>query len=274
MANIQPSQVNLELEKISMACIGKNIHGTDPPAPLQLPGLPWPLGLGCSWTCGSSSRAFGEGGQQRLQDRPAVPAPPQQAQGARLSLQPLQQSPSRGAGRSRGEPGAARGQPGPLSPLSPRTWPGQADLREQPLISSRMSPASTTSSTSAWLSGSTLVAKTRPSTYLRVQPSLNSAPGTLPGSPFVPSIHRMQGKATSWAADTGKAELMGRKAPRTAPVLSAGYLFPFLGHFQGCADQIPLQSGEEDQEFLPEHHPQRSARDCLIRTAHLKESGW
>lgn len=28
-------------------------------------------------------------------------------------------------------------------------------------------------------------------------------------------------------------------------MLSAGYLFPFLGHFQGCADQIPLQNGEE-----------------------------
>lgn len=67
---------------------------------------------------------------------------------------------------------------------------------------------------------------------------------------------------------------MGRKAAKATPMLSAGYFFPFLGRFQGCADQIPLESGEEDQEFLPEHHPQGSAWDCLINTAHLKDSGW
>lgn len=100
-------------------------------------------------------------------------------------------------------------------------------------------------------------------------------PARLPSSSThdISPKHGMQGKATSWTARTGKAGLMGRKAPKTAPMLSTGCLFPFLGHFQCCDDQIPLQSGEEDTEFLPKHHPLCSAWDCLINTAHLKESG-
>jgi len=35
----------------------------------------------------------------------------------------------------------------------------------------------------------------------------------------------------------------------------------------------PDPAGEEDGGLLPEHHPQRSARDRLISDAHLEDSG-
>lgn len=164
-------------------------HGTDPPSPLQLLGLPLAPALGAvlQLELGLLLLQGLQVGQQGLKDGAIVPPPAQQAEGERLSLQSLQHGPSleRGREEQRGAGGTRRGHP---SPLSPPTCPGEAYLSEQPLISSRMSPASTTSSTSAWLSGSTLVTKTRPSTYLGVQPSLSSATGTLPGSPLVPSM--------------------------------------------------------------------------------------
>lgn len=129
------------------------------------------------------------------------------------------------------------------------TCPLEALRSEQPLISSRTSPASTTSSTSAWLSGSTSVTKTRPSTYLWVRPSHGSAPGTHPHPliPFVPAavVHGYVEAGKSHPAD---AEMMGERRTQDSPSLISGALrglsLPFSGQFEYLGLQILLE--EED----------------------------
>lgn len=159
---------------------------TCPPAAAATP--PHPGAGGCAGAGSGAPSPSGPPGRAAVAQRRPRRASATGASGRRAavpSASAAQPQPG-GRGEQRGAGGQNRG--AHPSPLSPPTCPGQAYLSEQPLISSRMSPASTTSSTSAWLSGSTLVTKTRPSTYLGVQPSLNLLSGTLPGSPFVPCM--------------------------------------------------------------------------------------
>lgn len=91
-------------------CLGA-AHGTHPPAPLQLPGLPLtPVpGAVLELKVGLLLLQGLQVGLQWLKDCPIVPPPPEQAEGERLSLQSLQHGPSLEGGGSRGEQGAGEG---------------------------------------------------------------------------------------------------------------------------------------------------------------------
>lgn len=65
----------------------------------------------------------------------------------------------------------------------------------------------------------------------------------------------------------------GEKHPRQPRCSQQSISLPFWGSFEHLGVQTLLQSREEDQGLLPEHHPQRSARDRLVSDAHLEESG-